>query len=78
MLTNAVDTNAWLSGDILPKWREGADRRHSNSRPAQPGRADSGFEVREELLARLLVDEQESLNRLYNIRESSGTPHLIL
>ena len=67
MLTNAVDTNAWLSGDILPKWREGADRRHSNSRPAQSGRADSGVGVREESLARLLIDEQESLNRLYNI-----------
>jgi AraC-like DNA-binding protein len=72
MLTNAVDTNARLSGDILPMWREGADRWRSNSRPAQRGRADSGVEVREESLARLLIDEQESLNRLYNIVSQVG------
>jgi AraC-like DNA-binding protein len=71
MLTNAVDTNAWLSGD-MPKWRGGADRRHSNLRPAPPSRAVSSFKVREELLARLLVDEQESLNRLYNFVSQVG------
>ena len=65
MLTHAVDTNAWLSDD-MPRWRGGADRRRSNLGPAQPPRAAIGFEVREALLARLLVDEQESLNRLYN------------
>jgi AraC-like DNA-binding protein len=71
MLTHAVDTNAWLSGDIL-KWRGGADRSRSNLSLTQPPRADSGFEPREELLARLLVDEQESLNRLYSFASQVG------
>jgi AraC-like DNA-binding protein len=71
MLTHAVDTNAWLSGDML-KWRGGADRWRSNLSLTQPPRADSGIEAREELLARLLVDEQESLNRLYNFVSQVG------
>jgi AraC-like DNA-binding protein len=71
MLTHAVDTNAWLSGD-MPKWRGGADIRRSNLRPAQPPPADSSFEVREELLPRLLADEQESLNRLCNFVSQVG------
>jgi AraC-like DNA-binding protein len=71
MLANAVETNAWLSDD-MPKWRWGADQGHLNLRPAQPPRADSGFDVREDLLARVLIDEQESLSRLYNFVSQVG------
>ena len=61
----------------LPKWRERADRRRSNSRPAPSGYADAVLKFEQELLSRLLIDEEESLNRLYNIVSQVGTPHLI-
>jgi AraC-like DNA-binding protein len=72
MLTNSVPTDAWISGGISPDRRERADRRYSNSRPARRGCADGALAVREELRSRLLVDEDESLNRLYNIVSQIG------
>jgi AraC-like DNA-binding protein len=71
MLTNALDTNTWLSGDTL-RWHGDADRARSNFGEPRPPRADGGLEVREESLARLLVDERESLNRLYNFASQVG------
>jgi AraC-like DNA-binding protein len=41
-------------------------------RPASQGYADGGTEVREEWLSRLLTDEEENLNRLYNIVSQVG------
>jgi AraC-like DNA-binding protein len=41
-------------------------------RPAPRGYADGGTEVREGMLSRLLIDEEESLNSLYNIVNQVG------
>ena len=41
-------------------------------RPVPRGYAEGGTEVREELLSRLLIDEEENLNRLYNIVSQVG------
>jgi AraC-like DNA-binding protein len=56
----------------LAKWRERTDRPRSNSTPGPLGYADSGFEVRQESLSRLLIDEEESLHRLHNIVSQIG------
>jgi AraC-like DNA-binding protein len=72
MLTNSVPTNAWISGGILPDRRERGDRRYSNSWPARLECADGAWAVREELLSRLLVEEEESLNRLHIIVSQIG------
>ena len=55
----------------LTQWRDRVDRRRSNLRTPL-GYAEGGFEVRDELLSRLLVDEEESLNRLHNIVSQVG------
>jgi len=74
MLTNLLPTNAWSSSEMIPSQlqRERVDRGRSNLRPAPLGYTDGRLEVREELLSRLLVDEEESLNRLYNIVSQVG------
>jgi AraC-like DNA-binding protein len=53
-------------------WRDRADRRRSNLRTAPLGYAEGGLELRGESLSRLLVDEEESLNRLHNIVSQIG------
>ena len=53
------------------QWRDRADRRRSNLRTPL-GYAEGGFEVRDQSLSRLLVDEEESLNRLHNIVSQVG------
>ena len=55
----------------LTQWRDRVDRRRSNLRTPL-GYAEGGFEVRDESLSRLLVDEEESLNRLHNIVSQVG------
>lgn len=60
-----------------PKWRARADRWHSDLLPAFQSDADGSgangsLGVPEELLSRLLVDEAESLSRLYNIVSKIG------
>ena len=55
----------------LTQWRDRVDRRRSNLRTPL-GYAEGGFEVRDESLSRLLVDEEESLNRLHNIVSQIG------
>ncbi|MGB7466866.1 MAG: helix-turn-helix domain-containing protein, partial [Candidatus Acidiferrum sp.] len=55
----------------LTQWRDRADRRRSNLRTPL-GYAEGGFEVRDESLSRLLVVEEESLNRLHNIVSQVG------
>jgi AraC-like DNA-binding protein len=56
----------------LTQWRDRADRRRSNLRPAPLGYAEGGLGLRDESLSRLLVDEEESLNRLHNIVSQIG------
>lgn len=56
----------------LPERRDHRDRRHSNLSPTSLEYFDKHFGVREELLSRLLVDEKESLNRLYDIVSPVG------
>jgi AraC-like DNA-binding protein len=41
-------------------------------RPVPRGYVDRGLEAREELLSRLLIDDEENLNRLYNIVSQIG------
>jgi AraC-like DNA-binding protein len=79
MLTNSMPTNASAVESIplirgskgvrstQPRWGDRADRR-----PAPRGYADGRLAVREELLSPLLVDEEESLNRLHNIVSQVG------
>jgi AraC-like DNA-binding protein len=55
--------------------REHADRRHSTLWPA--GYGDEGFGVREDSLTRLLIDDEDNLNRLYNIVSQIGL-HVLL
>jgi AraC-like DNA-binding protein len=55
----------------LTQWRDRADRPRSNLRTPL-GYAEGGLEVRDESLSRLLVDEEESLNRLHNIVSQIG------
>jgi AraC-like DNA-binding protein len=57
---------------ILTQWRDRADRRRSKLRTTSLGYADKGRELRTESLSRLLVDEEESLNRLHNIVSQIG------
>ena len=57
---------------IMTQWRDRADRRRSNLRTTSLGYADRGRELRTESLSRLLVDEEESLNRLHNIVSQIG------
>src|ERR1700720_1619196 len=56
----------------VTQWRDRADRRQSNLRTAHLGYAERGLALRSELLSRLLVDEEESLNRLHNIVSQVG------
>jgi AraC-like DNA-binding protein len=55
----------------LPKQYEHAYRRHS-TRPGSPGYGNGDFEARKEVLSRLLIDDEETLNRLYNIASQIG------
>jgi AraC-like DNA-binding protein len=71
MFTNATEANSGFSVDVL-RWSGGADRRHSNLRATKPPRADDAFEIREETLSRLLIDERESLTFLYNFANQVG------
>jgi AraC-like DNA-binding protein len=75
--SSAFDTIPFIRGSnsgtsTQPRRRERADRRRSNLGPAPRGYADGDLEVREELLSRLLADEEESLNRLHNIVSPVG------
>jgi AraC-like DNA-binding protein len=74
MLTNSMPTNALSFPEIRPSrpQRERPAREYSNLPPLPLRYADGGFGVREELLSRLLVDEEESLDRLYNIVSQAG------
>jgi AraC-like DNA-binding protein len=85
MLTNSLPLTGVSAFETIPfirgsnggtstqlRWRERADRQCSNLGPAPRGYADGSLEVREELLSRLLADEEESLNRLYNIVSQVG------
>jgi hypothetical protein len=56
----------------LTQWRDRADRRPSNLRTTHLGYAERGLALRSESLSRLLVDEEESLNRLHNIVSQIG------
>jgi AraC-like DNA-binding protein len=56
----------------VTQWRDRADRRRSNLRTAPLGYAEGGLELRGESLSRVLVDEEESLNRLHNIVSQIG------
>jgi AraC-like DNA-binding protein len=56
----------------VTQWRDRADRQRSNLRTAHLGYAEGGIELRGESLSRLLVDEEESLNRLHNIVSQIG------
>jgi AraC-like DNA-binding protein len=71
MFTNATEMNSGFSVDV-PRWSGGANWRHSNLREAKPLRADGAFEIREETLSLLLIDERESLTRLYNFADQVG------
>jgi AraC-like DNA-binding protein len=69
------DTSAQALGfnrtSTLPKQHEHAYRRHSTW-PVSPGYGNGDFEVRKELLSQLLIDDEETLNRLYNIASQIG------
>lgn len=56
----------------LTQWDERNYRRRSNFGTATFGRAEGGLELRDESLSRVLVDEEESLNRLHNIVSQIG------
>jgi AraC-like DNA-binding protein len=55
----------------LCKRHEHAYRRHSTW-PGSPEYGNGDFEVRKEPLSRLLIDDEETLNRLYNIASQIG------
>ena len=75
------DTSAQALGfnrtSALPKQHEHAYRRHSTW-PGSPGYGNGHFEVRKELLARLLIDDEEPLKRLYNIVSQDRTQRFVL
>jgi AraC-like DNA-binding protein len=56
----------------LTQWPAGADRGCSNLGTLPLGYAEGGLELRDDSLSRLLVDEEESLNRLHNIVSQIG------
>jgi AraC-like DNA-binding protein len=67
----AVRALAFNRTSILPKQYEHAYGRRSTW-PGSPRHGNADFEARKEALARLLIDDEETLNRLYNIASQIG------
>jgi AraC-like DNA-binding protein len=77
--TSAFETKPFNRGSNGGTSRhDRADRRRTNFGPVPRGYVDGDLKVRQELLSRLLVDEEESLNRLHNIVNQIGLRILFL
>jgi len=74
MLTNLMPTNASLFPEVRPSQprRGRVDGRFPTLPPSLLRHTDEGLGVRQGWLSQLLVDEEESLNRLYNIVSQVG------